>query len=74
MMKKMGWKKHLGGPDSAIKAKIFGTNCAKLCNFKVADAYDVLGTDKLARMKEQYELASAERSNTYYGYIGKHIA
>ena len=71
MMKKHGWKTKLGGADSAVKRKIFGENSAKLYNYKIADAYDKLGTDKLAKMKEAYELAGGERNNTYYGYIGK---
>ncbi len=71
MMKKNNWKTKLGGADSAVKKKIFGENSARLYNYKIADAYDKLGTDKLAKIKEAYELAGGERDNKYYGYIGK---
>jgi predicted TIM-barrel fold metal-dependent hydrolase len=71
MMKKNNWKIKLGGADSKFKRQIFGENSARLYNYKIADAYDKLGTDKLAKMKEAYELAGGERNNTYYGYIGK---
>ena len=55
MMKKQGWKTKLGGADSAVKRQIFGENSARLYKYKIADAYDKLGTDKLAQMKEEYE-------------------
>ena len=51
MMKKQGWKTKLGGADSAVKRKIFGENSARLYNYKIAENYDKLGTDKLAQMK-----------------------
>ncbi len=57
----MGWKIKLGGADGAVKRKIFGENSARLYNYKIADDYDKLGTDKLAKMKEDYELAGGER-------------
>jgi predicted TIM-barrel fold metal-dependent hydrolase len=71
MMKKHGWKIKLGGDDSDVKRKIFGLNSARLYNYKVADAYEKLGHDKLAQMKEIYQAAGGERNNAYYGYIAK---
>ena len=71
MMKKNNWKTKLGGADSAVKRKIFGENSARLYNYKIAENYEKLGTDKLAKMKEDYELAGGERNNKFYGYIGK---
>jgi hypothetical protein len=71
MMKKMGWKTKLGDADSKVKRMIFGENSAKLYKFRYRAEYDKLTTDKLAQMKQQYELAGGERNNAYYGYIGK---
>jgi hypothetical protein len=71
MMKKQGRKIKLGGEDSEVKRKIFGLNSARLYKYKVADAYEQLGHDKLAKMKEAYQLAGAERNNRFYGYIAK---
>ena len=59
MMKKQDWKTKLGGADSAVKRRIFGENSARLYKYKIADAYDKLGTDKLAQMKREYEQAAA---------------
>ncbi len=70
MMKKQGWKIKLGDANSAVKRKIFGENSAKLYSYKIAAEYDKLGTDKLAQMKDAYQVAGAERNNAYYGYIG----
>jgi len=74
MMKKQGWRVGLGKDDSSVKRMIFGGNSARLYNYKVAEAYELLGKDKLAKMKEAYELAGSERNNAYYGYVGKRTA
>jgi len=71
MMKKQGWKIKLGGAESDVKKAIFGGNSARLYNYKVAENYEKLGTDKLTKMKEEYQLAGNERNNTFYGYIAK---
>jgi hypothetical protein len=71
MMKKHGWKIKLGGEDSEVKRKIFGLNSARLYKYKVADAYDQLDHDQMAKMKEAYQMAGGERNNAYYGYIAK---
>jgi hypothetical protein len=71
MMKSQGWKTALGGDDSKVKRAIFGENSARLYNYKIADAYDKLPTDKLAQMKQAYEEAGADRNNAFYGYVGK---
>jgi len=71
MMKKMGWKTKLGGPDSDVKRQIFGLNAAKLYNYKVQAEYDNLSKDKLAQIKSEYEKEQIARNNTYYGFVGK---
>ena len=52
---------------------IFGENSARLYNYKIAEYYEKLGTDKLAQMKDEYQLAGADRNNAFYGYIGKKL-
>src|SRR5262252_1626529 len=69
IMKKQGWKIKPGDANSAVNRKIFGENSARLYSYKIAAEYDKLGTDKLAQMKDAYQLAGAERNNTYFGYI-----
>ncbi|HUF20778.1 MAG TPA: amidohydrolase family protein [Burkholderiales bacterium] len=71
MMKKMGWKKKLGGTDSEIKQKIFGLNSARLYNYKVETAYEQLGRDKLTLMKAHYQHEGIGRNNAAYGYVAK---
>ncbi len=71
MMRKMRWKKRLGGPDSEVKRKIFGLNSARLYNYRVETAYDALSQDKLALMKKRYRQEGGARSNASYGYVAK---
>ena len=71
MMKKMGWKTKLGGPDSDVKRQIFGLNSAKLYNYKVQAEYDNMSKDKLAQIKSEYDKEQIARNNTYYGFVGK---
>jgi predicted TIM-barrel fold metal-dependent hydrolase len=73
VMKKMGWKIKLGGPDSEVKRKIFGTNSARLYNYKVQAEYELLGRDKLAQIKTEYQKEQIARNNTFYGYIAKPV-
>jgi predicted TIM-barrel fold metal-dependent hydrolase len=71
LMQKMGWKTKLGGPDSEVKRKIFGTNSARIYNYKIQAEYEDLNRDQLALMKQHYEAEGIERNNVAYGYIGK---
>jgi hypothetical protein len=70
-MKKMGWKKKLGGADSEIKQKIFGLNSARLYDYKVETAYEQLSRDKLTLMKAHYQHEGIGRNNAAYGYVAK---
>jgi hypothetical protein len=74
IMKKMGWKKKLGGPDSKIKNMIFGQNSARLYNYKIQSEYPALTNDQLALMKNMYEQEGVERNNVAYGYVHKRTA
>jgi predicted TIM-barrel fold metal-dependent hydrolase len=71
LMQKMGWKTKLGGADSEVKRKIFGTNSARIYNYKIQAEYEDLSRDQLALMKQHYEAEGIERNNVAYGYIGK---
>jgi len=71
VMKKMGWKIKLGGPDSEVKRKIFGTNSARLYNYQIQADYDRLNNDKIAQIKSHYEKEQIGRNNKFYGYIAK---
>jgi hypothetical protein len=70
MQKKYGFAP-LGGPDSAVKQMIFGTNAARLygLRLKAAEApMPAYSEDRLAALKREYGLA-AEPSNLRYGYV-----
>lgn len=71
MLRKAGWKKKLGGPDSPVKRKIFGLNSARLYGYQVASAYDRLNQDQLALIKAHYQHEGEGRSNLAYGYVAK---
>jgi hypothetical protein len=71
LMKKMNWKTKLGGPDSAVKRKIFGENSARLYKYPVKTAYETITTDHIAQMKHEYQREGVERNNAYYGYVPK---
>jgi len=73
-MQKMGWKTKLGGPDSEVKRRIFGTNSARIYNYKVQAEYEALGHDKLTLMKEHYEAEGVERNNVTFGFVGNKTA
>ena len=72
MQKKYGFAA-LGGPNSATKQMIFGTNAARLyrINLKAADntPLPAYSEDRLAKLKAEYELAAKEPSNLRYGYV-----
>jgi len=72
MQKKHGFAA-LGGANSATKQMIFGTNAARLyrLNLKAADnsPMPAYSEDRLAQLKNEYELAAIEPSNMRYGYV-----
>jgi uncharacterized protein len=72
MQKKYGFAA-LGGANSATKQMIFGTNSARLyrLNLKAADnsPMPAYSEDRLAQLKNEYELAAIEPSNLRYGYV-----
>ena len=72
MQKKYGFAP-LGGANSAIKQMIFGSNAARLyrLNLKAAEntAMPAYSEDRLAQLKNEYELAAKEPSNLRYGYV-----
>jgi predicted TIM-barrel fold metal-dependent hydrolase len=72
MQKKHGFAA-LGGANSATKQMIFGANAARLyrLNLKAADnsPMPAYSEDRLARLKNEYELAAIEPSNLRYGYV-----
>ena len=67
----------LGGPNSAVKNKIFGYNSARLYNLDLRADYPRFTEDKFAQVKDEYrsrgELESL-RTNTSYGYIPRQTA
>src|SRR5262249_1259289 len=71
MQKKYGFPA-LGGTNSATKQLIFGANAARLyrINLKAADKTRIpaYSEDRLACLKNEYELAAKEPSNLRYGY------
>jgi len=72
MQKKHGFAA-LGGANSATKQMIFGTNAARLyhLNLKAADnsPMPAYSEDRLAQLKNEYELAAIGPSNLRYGYV-----
>jgi uncharacterized protein len=72
MQKKYGFAA-LGGPNSATKQLIFGGNAARLygINLRATDnaPLPAYSEDRLARLKNEYELAAKEPSNLRYGYV-----
>jgi len=72
MRKKYGFAS-LGGANSATKQLIFGANSARLygLNLKTAEnkPLPAYSEDRLASLKNEYELAAREPSNRRYGYV-----
>jgi predicted TIM-barrel fold metal-dependent hydrolase len=71
MQKKYGFAP-LGGPDSAVKQMIFGTNAARLYGLKLKAAeapMPAYSADRLAELKREYEDTAKEPSNLRYGYV-----
>ena len=72
IMKKMGWKIPLGGPNSEVKQKIFGLNSAHLYNLDIKITNEKPFThDQIAQIKADYLAMGGERSNKAYGYVAK---
>ncbi len=75
VMKKMGWKTKLGGPNSEVKQNIFGLNSARLYNLDVKlQMGKAFEADKIADIRREYEAMGGERSNAAYGYVAKTTA
>ena len=72
MQKKYGFAP-LGSANSPIKQMIFGSNAARLyrLNLKATEnkAMPSYSADRLAALKNEYELAAKEPSNLRYGYV-----
>jgi uncharacterized protein len=72
MQKKYGFPA-LGGANSATKQLIFGANAARLyrINLKATDntRMPAYSEDRLASLKNEYELAAKDPSNLRYGYV-----
>ena len=63
-------KQKYGYPDltDEVKAKIFGSNAARLFNVNIADARKAISSDKLTKAKQEYQ-QNPEPSNAQYGWI-----
>jgi predicted TIM-barrel fold metal-dependent hydrolase len=75
MQKKYGFAS-LGAADGAVKGAILGYNSARLYNLNLRAAHTPLPPDypdRLARMKAEYELGGAARSNAAYGFIRRRV-
>ena len=73
LQKKYGFAQ-LGAADGVVKSAILGYNSARLYNLDLRVEHKALPpdyTDQLTRMKAEYELEGAERSNAAYGFIRK---
>jgi predicted TIM-barrel fold metal-dependent hydrolase len=75
VMKKMGWKTKLGGPNSEVKQNIFGLNSARLYNLDIRlQMGKAFEADKIADIRREYDAMGGQRSNTAYGYVAKTTA
>jgi hypothetical protein len=61
----------LGPADGLVKSAIFGYNSARLYKLDLRTSMKKLENDHVAKLKKEYELAGADRSNLAYGYIAK---
>jgi hypothetical protein len=61
----------LGPADGLVKSAIFGYNSARLYNLDLRTSMKQFENDTFAKLKAEYELAGADRSNLAYGYIAK---
>ncbi len=73
MQKKYGFAP-LGAADGMVKNAVLGYNSARLYSLNLRATRLPLPADypdRLARMKAEYELGGAARSNAAYGFIRK---
>ena len=73
MQKKYGFAP-LGAAEGVVKSAILGYNSARLYSLNLRADHKPLPpdySDRLARMKAEYELGGAGRSNAAYGFIRK---
>ena len=73
MQKKYGFTP-LGAAEGVVKSAILGYNSARLYSLNLRADHKPLPpdySDRLARMKAEYELGGAARSNAAYGFIRK---
>jgi uncharacterized protein len=72
MQKKYGFAP-LGDANSTVKQMIFGGNAARLYRLRLRAAENkplpTYSEDRLAKLKDEYELAAKEPSNLRYGYV-----
>jgi hypothetical protein len=67
MQKKHGFQP-LGPADGRVKTAIFGGNNARIYNY-TEKPRAALATDRIARLKEEYQKGGGTRSNLRYGYV-----
>ncbi len=72
MQKKYGYKP-LGAADGPVKTAIFGDNNARLYHVNRKQQAAII-TDRVAQMKDAYELHGPGRTNMAYGYVNKNPA
>jgi hypothetical protein len=61
----------LGPADGLVKSAVFGYNSARLYKLDLRTSMKEFENDRFAKLKKDYELAGAHRSNLAYGYIAK---
>ena len=67
MQKKYGFQP-LGPADGRVKTAIFGENNARIYKYEQKPRA-ALATDRIARLREEYENGGGARSNLRYGYV-----
>ena len=67
MQKKYGFQP-LGPADGQVKTAIFGENNARIYKYEQKPRA-ALATDRIARLREEYEKGGGTRSNLRYGYV-----
>ncbi|MGE0557307.1 MAG: amidohydrolase family protein [Burkholderiales bacterium] len=72
MQKKYGYKP-LGAADGPVKNAIFGSSNARLYNVSSKQQAAII-VDRVAQIKETYELEGPGRTNMAYGYVNKNPA
>jgi hypothetical protein len=72
MQKKHGFQP-LGSADGRVKSAIFGENNARIYKYEQKPRA-ALATDRIARLKEEYQQGGGARSNLRYGYVPRRRA